>query len=125
MADDVAYLAIDDELAVRVTEALQQGDLATLDELLAAHPELTRVRLGSTEQSRTLLHVVTDWPGHFAQGPSALARLVAAEILLAHGADPTWVGWDDLTPLALAHQSTNGPLVTWLESVLAARQGDQ
>ncbi|MEX2141967.1 MAG: hypothetical protein WD894_22060 [Pirellulales bacterium] len=30
------------------------------------------------EMSRTLLHVVTDWPGHYRNGPQIVAALVAA-----------------------------------------------
>jgi hypothetical protein len=234
------YLPRDDGLAIAVTRALHQGDLPTLDRLLAAHPELATTRIGAPGDSRTLAHVVTDWPGHFAGEAASIARLAAAgvdldagfggrhsetplhwaassddvvaidalldagadieapgaslgggspladatgfgnwaaarrlvergatirlrdaaclgmvdrlddllaatprpdaddltqsfwhacqggqqataEVLLSHGADPTWVGWDHLTPLDLAHRSGNLALVTWLVAHLDAR----
>lgn len=40
-----------------------------------------------------------------------------AELLLGLGADPTWVGWDDLTPLGAARRSGATDLVDWLESL--------
>ncbi|GAA2629215.1 hypothetical protein GCM10010399_71200 [Dactylosporangium fulvum] len=54
--------------------AIRAGDVATLRRLLAEDPGLATARLGP----RTLLHVTTDWPGHFPNGPSTVAVLVAA-----------------------------------------------
>ncbi len=72
------YLAADDPIAVDATVAVQAGDLAALEELLAAHPELASARIGDPDCHRTLLHAVTDWPGHFPNGPVVVARLVRA-----------------------------------------------
>jgi uncharacterized protein len=58
-------VAADDPLAVAATDAIQSGDLDTLRLLLDDHPELAAARIGTADQSRTLLHVSTDWPGHF------------------------------------------------------------
>ncbi|MEU7614814.1 ankyrin repeat domain-containing protein [Micromonospora rifamycinica] len=82
-------LPVDDPLAVAVSGAIRGGDLATLRRLLTAHPGLATARLvdhpdrpagpdapGVT--SRTLLHVVTDWPGRFPRGAATVAVLVAA-----------------------------------------------
>ena len=39
---------------------------------------LTAARLGHEWEVRTLLHVATDWPGHFPNGPAVVAALVEA-----------------------------------------------
>jgi uncharacterized protein len=77
-AADQTHLPADDPLAELVTTAVQEGDLATLDRLLTAHPGLATVRIGEPGCSRTLLHAVADWPGHYARGAEVVARLVAA-----------------------------------------------
>jgi uncharacterized protein len=41
-------------------------------------------------------------------------RQAAAALLLAHGADVNWVGWDDLTALDAAERSEAPALVAWL-----------
>jgi ankyrin repeat protein len=77
--DDGMRLAADDPLAVAVTEVIRRGDLVTLRELLATHPGLAAARISDVGgMSRTLLHVATDWPGHFPNGVAAVAALVAA-----------------------------------------------
>jgi hypothetical protein len=68
-------------LAVAAVEAIHTGDLPTLKRLLAEHPELRTARLGDDDpagMSRTLLHVATDWPGHFPNGAATVAVLVEA-----------------------------------------------
>jgi hypothetical protein len=70
-----------DPLAVAVTEAIQSGDLDRLRRLLAEHPGLATARLGDDRpggMTRTLLHVATDWPGHYPNGPATVALLVEA-----------------------------------------------
>jgi ankyrin repeat protein len=42
-------------------------------------------------------------------------HLETAKYLIDQGADPTWVGHDDRTPLDVARQSGNSELVEWLE----------
>ncbi|MGB3444150.1 MAG: ankyrin repeat domain-containing protein [Actinophytocola sp.] len=77
-------IGADDPLAVAVTTAIRTGDLAALDRLLADHPELATARIrehtpnGTVDNARTLLHVATDWPGHFPHGPATVAVLVEA-----------------------------------------------
>jgi ankyrin repeat protein len=71
-------LPIDDPLAVAVTHAIQTGDLDMLRRLLADHPELAITRVGDDRRSRTLLHVATDWPGHFPHAAATVAALVQA-----------------------------------------------
>ncbi len=71
----------EDSLAVTVVEAIHTGDLATLKRLLHEHPALATARLGDDDpdgMSRTLLHVATDWPGHFPNGAATVAVLVEA-----------------------------------------------
>ena len=71
----------EDPLAVAVTGATQGGDLDRLRRLLAEHPGLATARLGDDRPggtTRTLLHVATDWPGHFPNGPATVALLVEA-----------------------------------------------
>ena len=74
----VPTVAADDPRAVAATKAVQAGDLATLESLLAADPWLARARIGDAKGYRTLLHAATDWPGHFPNGPAVVERLVAA-----------------------------------------------
>jgi hypothetical protein len=66
---------------VAAVEAIHSGDVAELERLLVEHPELATAAIGSDGDggmTRTLLHVVTDWPGHFPNGPLSVAALVAA-----------------------------------------------
>ncbi|WP_330333964.1 ankyrin repeat domain-containing protein [Streptomyces sp. NBC_00536] len=88
----------EDPIAVAVTAAIRSGDLPRLRELLGAHPALARatlVRTGAAAGGRSLLHIVTDWPGHPPRGPEVIRLLVEA------GADPTarFVGAHAETPL--------------------------
>jgi uncharacterized protein len=74
-------LSTDDPIAVAAVTAIHTGDVEALTRLLAEHPTLARARLGDDEpcgMSRTLLHVVTDWPGHFPRGADTVAALLAA-----------------------------------------------
>lgn len=69
-------------LAVSVTRAIQSGDLAGLQQLLQDNPELATARIGSAcgtdAESRTLLHTLTDWPGHRPHGAAVAAMLIEA-----------------------------------------------
>ena len=61
----------DEPIAVAAVEAIHAGDVAALKSLLSQHPELATAALGDEDEhgmTRTLLHVVTDWPGHFPNG---------------------------------------------------------
>jgi uncharacterized protein len=80
LTGDPPRLTPDSPLARRVTEVIRSGDAAALERLLREHPALATARLGDPErgQSRTLLHVVTDWPGHVPQADAKVAALVAA-----------------------------------------------
>jgi len=81
MAGDDVGMTSDDAavVAALVVKAVHSGDIAAMRRLLELHPELVSAR---GPGGRSALHVVTDWPGYFPQGP-AVARL-----LLQAGADP-------------------------------------
>lgn len=67
--------------AVEVVAAIHGGDLAALRRVLAENPWLAMARLGDENpagMSRTLLHVVTDWPGHYPNGAATVAVLAGA-----------------------------------------------
>jgi ankyrin repeat protein len=75
-------LRSDDPLAATVTAAIQTGDVPALTRLLLEHDGLAAVTISNTKGTqRTLLHLVTDWPGYFPHGPAV------AQLLLQAGAD--------------------------------------
>jgi ankyrin repeat protein len=61
-----------------VVAAIRGGDLDALRRLIDEQPGLVTARVNG----RTALHVVTDWPGYYPNGPAVVRILVAA------GADP-------------------------------------
>jgi uncharacterized protein len=72
-----------DPLARAVVETIRSGDLESLERLLAENPGLAAARIEDGQgTSRTLLHVATDWPGHFPNGTAVIVVLIQA------GADP-------------------------------------
>jgi ankyrin repeat protein len=72
----------DDPVAQSLIELIQAGRTDELEQMLAANPALARVVLKDAKgQGRSLLHIATDWPGHFPN----VARTIA--ILAAAGAD--------------------------------------
>jgi uncharacterized protein len=77
-------LAPTDPLAVRLTAAVRAGALGELARLLDEEPELARARIAGRRGGwRTPLHVATDWPGYFPNGPAIVRLLIEA------GADPS------------------------------------
>ncbi|MET9240932.1 ankyrin repeat domain-containing protein [Nonomuraea sp. NPDC003709] len=102
------YLDTDDALAVAAVKAIHRGDVGELRRLLAAHSGLARVRLGDEGgMSRTLLHVVTDWPGRFPNGPGLVGELVAAGAEV----DARFAGPHTETPLMWAASSDDVPVL--------------
>jgi uncharacterized protein len=90
------------EVALGVIAAIRGGDLDRLRELVEEHPGLACSRLGGAAGSRTPLHIVTDWPGFFTNGPGS------AQLLIDAGADVNARGDDDEngeTPLHWAASS--------------------
>ena len=77
----MTFMDTEAPLAVQVVQAIHSGDVPTLKRLLAENAGLATVRLGDDDpcgMSRTLLHVATDWPGHFPHVASTIAALVEA-----------------------------------------------
>mgnify|MGYP000027915908 CR=1 FL=1 len=68
-------------VAVAATAAIQSGNVPGLRQLLNDDPQLATVRVGDASPdgiSRTLLHVATDWPGHFPEVAASIHFLVYA-----------------------------------------------
>ncbi len=76
--NDATAQDADGASAIAATEAIRTGAAAALERLLREHPELATARLGQKGTARTLLHVVTDWPGHVPDAGAKIAALVAA-----------------------------------------------
>jgi len=107
----------EDPLAVAVSQAIRTGDLEGLRRLLAANPGLATARLGHDRpggETRSLLHVATDWPGHFPNGAATVALLVeaGAEVDARFGG-----GGHDETPL---HWAASSDDVEVLDALLDA-----
>lgn len=68
----------DDPLAEDVVDAIHSGDVPSLRRLLKNVDDLANARLVDAGCTKTLLHVATDWPGHFPNGPATVAALVGA-----------------------------------------------
>jgi uncharacterized protein len=117
MAATVLHLDKEHPTARALVGAIQTGDVPTLSRLLAEHPDLAtacidhRDRCGA--QSRSLLHIATDWPGHYPNGPAVVATLVQA------GADVNarFVGSHTETPL---HWAASGNNVAALDALIDA-----
>jgi ankyrin repeat protein len=105
----MASLAADEPLAVAATRAIRAGDVDALRALLGEHPELAGARIRDAQGcGRTLLHVATDWPGSFPNGPQTVAALVEA------GAEvdaPLEGGAHSETPLHWAASSDDVPVL--------------
>ena len=75
-----------DPIALQLTEAIQSGDLQTLERMLRERPELAVAHMigrhGIEGGWGTPLHAAADWPGYFPAAPDAVAMLLEA------GADP-------------------------------------
>ncbi|HEX5086143.1 MAG TPA: ankyrin repeat domain-containing protein [Blastocatellia bacterium] len=68
-----------DPRAVAVISAIHTGNLVELDRLLGDNPGLASARIvDAQEVSRTLLHIATDWPGHFPNVAKTITALAAA-----------------------------------------------
>ena len=98
----------DDQLERAAVDAIRVGDVSTLRRLLHEDPGLARARVGGAPDRadrqpapRTLLHVATDWPGHFPNGAATVAVLIDA------GADVNapFIGSHAETPLHWAASS--------------------
>ena len=98
-------------LALAVTQAIKAGDLPTLHDLLGANPGLAAARIGGECKgiwmSRSLLHVLTDWPGNWPNAAATAAMLIGA------GADVNarFVGTHTETPLHWAASSDDTEVI--------------
>jgi uncharacterized protein len=93
----------DDPVAIEAVAAIHRGDVATLERLLDENPGLATWTLGSEGQdgmTRSLFHVVADWPGHFPNGATTV------EVLVQAGADDP------------------GPVIRWLHTQGAQMAND-
>jgi ankyrin repeat protein len=61
-------------IAAAVVAAIRSGDIATLRRLIDERPDVATRNV----QGRTALHVATDWPGYFPNGPAVVRLLMAA-----------------------------------------------
>jgi ankyrin repeat protein len=90
-------------VVVSFVQAVRTGNLETLRRLLNEVPGLASKRaVDNKGGSRTALHVVTDWPGYFPNGPEIV------KMLIDEGADPnapTTGGTFSETPLHWAASS--------------------
>jgi hypothetical protein len=92
----------DGPLAQKVTEFIRSGTAVALRQLLQQHPALAHARIGDEGgQSRTLLHVVTDWPGHVREAGAKIRALAAA----GADVDARFTGPHTETPLHWAASS--------------------
>ena len=98
------------DVASAVIAAVHSGDLGTLRQLMEAQPGLASSGLGGAAGGRTPLHVVTDWPGFFPNGPeSAQLFIDAGADVDAHGDDK-----DGETPLHWAASSDDAAVAAVL-----------
>ena len=73
----------DDGVAAELRQAVRAGDVEVIRRLLRNDPALASARLvGRGGGTGTPLHLVTDWPGYFPNGPLIVRLLIDA------GADP-------------------------------------
>ncbi|MCG1022868.1 ankyrin repeat domain-containing protein [Sutcliffiella horikoshii] len=117
------FILEEENLGIEVMHAIQIGDVPSLKGLLADYPELATARIISRGYhdensdtygvSRTLLHVATDWPGHFPNGSTIVRTLVEAGAEV----DARFTGHHTETPLHWAASSND---VEVLETLLDA-----
>jgi uncharacterized protein len=69
-------------LAARLAQAVHDGDIDLVRRSVSDNPELVTARFEARGGTRTSLHLVTDWPGYFPNGPQI------ATLLIDSGADP-------------------------------------
>jgi hypothetical protein len=104
----------DAPLAAALKEAIQRGDVEALQGLLRREPGLARARIREEcGDTRTLLHLATDWPGDFPNGPAVVATLVEAGAAI----DAPFGGAHAETPL---HWAASGDNVAVLDALVDA-----
>lgn len=106
----------DDPRAVAAVDAIHAGDVTALKRLLIQHPELPSVAIRADDNggmTRTLLHVATDWPGHFPNGADIVQVLVDA----GTDVNARFTGPHTETPL---HWAASSDDVEVIDALLAA-----
>jgi ankyrin repeat protein len=99
----------DDQVAVELRSAVHAGDVEAIQQLLRNDPALATARLGNKDSGTTTpLHLVTDWPGYFPNGPQIVRLLIGARadpnaLTTSQGAETSGPG--DETPLHYAASS--------------------
>jgi uncharacterized protein len=69
----------DDAIAVAIQSDIQQGNVESLQQRLRENVALATARIVDRRGvSRTLLHIVADWPGHFPNSAQTVGVLAAA-----------------------------------------------
>jgi len=72
-------LDAEDPLAVALVDSIRSGAVATVRQLLVERPGLAAVEVADGGgMTRTLLHIATDWPGHFPNGAAIVTALIDA-----------------------------------------------
>ena len=80
---DMKLIPEDSPITIDVVTAIKDGNTVQLQQLLAENEDLASSHIICSQGvSRSLLHIATDWPGHF---PHVAATI---KILVAAGADP-------------------------------------
>jgi ankyrin repeat protein len=83
LSDDVEVVPSNSQTAIELLLAIRGGQVPIVRRLLSEHARLAGARFGSRDDgTRTALHMVTDWPGYFPNGPQI------AQLLIEAGADP-------------------------------------
>lgn len=107
------YLDTEHPVALALTAAIQTGNVETLQSMLTKNPELAQAKIREQDGSaaRSLLHIATDWPGHFPKVAETI------EVLVAAGADVNarFEGFHTETPL---HWSASSDDVEALDALL-------
>ncbi|TYS68230.1 ankyrin repeat domain-containing protein [Sutcliffiella horikoshii] len=107
------FILEDEDLGIEVIKSIKSGDVPVLKRLLDDHPDLVTARIIARSYhdensdafgvSRTLLHVATDWPGHFPNGSTIVRTLVEAGAEV----DARFTGHHTETPLHWAASSND------------------
>lgn len=102
-----------DPVAVSIIKAIHAGDIAVLRQLLSSEHGLAKMRIvGADGRERSMLHVATDWPGHFPDVAATIRVLATAGAdlnarMAPHPKDPNCVE----TPLHWAASSNDVPAI--------------